>query len=242
MSRSRTLLVIAAATLIGLSSGVSAQGAPSLSVAPERPDPGDEVTVTVDECQTMPTITYAVGDTVATMEPTQTGQPNQWQLTIQADQVDGNVSGSCGDVTFDPVIVDVENPLLSFLPQGSNVSTPSPPTTVYGTDCPDGSRPFVGVVVDGRPYTQREGSPIDAQGDWSAPLGAYPAGATVEVSADCDEVGYRSLTFTVPADPTATATTSTTTTPTVVPPPSNPPPVPPATPARPRTGSADFTG
>lgn len=238
MSRMR---IVAAVTLLAAfmawAPGAMAQAKPTLSTSPARPNPGDQVTVTVDDCPIQPEVQYAIRDTVQLFTLTATSEPDQWQIKMPADVIDGGVGGRCGDVELDPVIIDVENPLLSFLPQGAFLPTPNPPTTVYGTDCPDGSLVLVGRVIDGLPATQIQGPPLDEQGDWSTPLGSYPPGSTVVVSADCGDVVYRSLTFTVP-DGTSAETSTTSTSTVTVPPvdPSQPPP------AQPRPGSANFTG
>lgn len=239
MTRRFLFLVVAvSAALIGAAPSVRAQVAPSISVAPTRPGVAEPVTITVGGCPTEPVIEYTISDTATILEATATGTTGEWKAAVVAGQIDGSISASCGPVDFDAVTIDVENPMIGFQPQGSTLETPMPPVTVYGTDCSSGGRAFVGVTVDGRPYPERPASPIDDEGDWSAPVGSYPAGSTVKVSATCGDVAYKSLVFVVADETSTTSTTSATTSTMRV----EMPAVPPATPARAQGATARYTG
>jgi len=167
------------------------------------------------------------------------------------------VSGSCGDQQLAEVRVDVDNPMIGFAPIGSMLAPADNPSTVYGSDCPDGTVASVRFdeVVLGRPTAA--GTPvtatIDQRGDWQVDTPVYtlyavvpppgtPAGTVLReftVNASCGDVTYEVLHIVVQR---ATGDDTTTTAPPSGPPPSTPPAPPVAPPADAVPGTSHFTG
>jgi hypothetical protein len=252
----------AAAVLVGGLAGagpgsVSAQAAPTLEVTPLRVDPEQLVTFTVRDCPAGPEVQVGESDFIrvlvagAGLEADATG--GTWTGSVPAGLTDWTVRGTCGDVTFDDVIVDIDNPLMSFIPIGAFLATPDPPSTVYGSDCPDGTvaRVRFDDLDFGRPTPVSSTlvtSPIDERGDWQVDVPGYlaygvgvdpqPSAGTVlrerTVNASCGDVTYEVLRIPVqvvgeePARPGDGPESS------------SPPLAPP--PAQPVPGRVDFTG
>lgn len=235
--------VLVGGLVAGGSGSVSAgaQVAPTLEVSPLRVVPGGVVTFTVRDCPSAPELQVGESDFVRLVEPTATGTAGTWSSQLEAGLTDWTVQGRCGDVSFDDVVVDIDNPLMAFLPIGAFAPEPDPPSNVFGSDCPDGTAVTVTFDVEG-------GSPsgdgfdvsgtsvraeIDDRGDWQAPVPTTPPGSTVRVSASCGDVTYPSLSFTVPDDEPATTTSTV---------PTSPPTVAEPPPAVARSGRSTFTG
>lgn len=226
---------------VGAPSPVWAQAVtPSLEVSPLRLDPEEVVTFTVRDCPEQPELQVGESDFVRLVEPTATAVAGTWSSELVAGLTDWTVHGACGDVTFDEVVVDIDHPLMSFLPIGAFAPEPEPPSTVYGSDCPDGTVAEVTFTFgeDRHAWTTATAS-IDERGDWQVPVTTADAGPvsrapvsgpqTNTVSASCGDVTYADLTYVVeipgPAPPPA-----------VDGPPASPPP------ARPVPGRPAFTG
>ncbi|MEZ5179327.1 MAG: hypothetical protein R2746_13895 [Acidimicrobiales bacterium] len=237
-----SVLVVGAVGLgsVGLGSA-GAQVVPTLEVSPLRVDPQEVVTFTVRDCSVAPELQVGESDFVRLVEPTATGVPGEWSAQLEAGLTDWTVTGTCGDVDLGEVVVDVDNPLMAFLPIGAFAPEPDPPSEVFGSDCPDGTAAAVdfqavrGTLRDAElgATTVRTTVPIDRRGDWQARVPSATPGSMVRVSASCGAVTYSPLTFTVPAaEPPSTTTTTPTSPPNVTEPP----------PAVPRTGRSHYTG
>lgn len=230
--------VLVGGSAIGVPAPVTAQVAPTLEVAPLRVDPEEVVTFTVRDCPTAPELQVGESDFVRLIEPTATGVAGTWSSELEAGLTDWTVHGTCGDVAFDEVLVDIDHPLMSFLPIGAFAPEPDPPSTVYGSDCPDGTVAEVTFTFGADRHASVTSTvPIDDRGDWQSPVPVdagpssrepVPGPQTNAVSASCGDVTYAELTYTVEIDgPTA---------PPVVGGPAAPPP------ARPVQGRPAFTG
>ena len=229
---------------VGVSGPVSAQVAPTLEVAPLRVDPEQMVTFTVRDCPTAPELHVGESDFIRLIEPTATAVAGTWSTEFEAGLTDWTVNGTCGDVPFDEVIVDIDHPLMSFLPIGAYAPEPDRPSTVYGSDCPDGTTASVTFEATG-PAGVESGpveAEIDDRGDWQVAVppivvpvsGSAPGGdrAQITVRGSCGSVTYAPLTFEVASGP-----------PVVTRPPTTEVEVPaPSPPARPVPGHPAFTG
>ena len=127
---------------VGLGSA-GAQVVPTLEVSPLRVDPQEVVTFTVRDCSVAPELQVGESDFVRLVEPTATGVPGEWSAQLEAGLTDWTVTGTCGDVDLGEVVVDVDNPLMAFLPIGAFAPEPDPPSEVFGSDCPDGTEATV---------------------------------------------------------------------------------------------------
>ncbi len=117
-------------------------------------------------------------------------------------------------MALDEVIVDIDHPLMSFLPIGAFAPEPDPPSTVYGSDCPDGTVAEVTFTFGADRHASVTSTVlIDERGDWQAAVPAdagplsrepVPGPQTNTVSASCGDVTYAELTYTVEIEgPTA---------------------------------------
>jgi len=231
--------------------------AATLTVSPMRVDPGRPVTFTVTGCAVQPTVTATETDMVFNIELTAGPNPGDWHGQLVAGQFDWFVNGTCGAQDLGERRIDIDNPLIGFQPIGSMIAPETAPSTVYGSDCPDGTVASVRFdeVVLGQPATAGTPvtAPIDERGDWQVDTPLYtlyavvpppgtPAGTVLReftVNASCGDVTYEVLHLVVQR--AVGDDTSTTVAPTEQPStmPSSPPMAPPANAV---PGTARFTG
>lgn len=239
-------VVLAGGLAVGGPVSVSAQAGPGslvpvLEVSPLRVDPEEVVTFTVRDCPQQPELQVGESDFVRLVEPTPTSVAGTWSSELVAGLTDWTVHGTCGAVAFDEVVVDIDHPLMSFLPIGAFAPSPDPPTTVYGSDCPDGTTATVTFADEAKGYRSVETAAIDERGDWQVSPQHPVAGQVssvdlrITVGASCGDVTYAPLRYDlllgIPGGPNEPPT-STPTPPAVAEPP----------PAVARSGRATFTG
>ncbi|MBX3286590.1 MAG: hypothetical protein KF703_14675 [Actinobacteria bacterium] len=237
-----SVLVVGAVGLgsVGLGSA-GAQVVPTLEVSPLRVDPQEVVTFTVRDCSVAPELQVGESDFVRLVEPTATGVPGEWSAQLEPGLTDWTVTGTCGDADLGEVVVDVDNPLMAFLPIGAFAPEPDPPSEVFGSDCPDGTEATVTFEDEVNGFRDVQTAAIDARGDWSVSPG-YPGVAPeppvvlhITVRATCGAVTYAPLTYDYVLGELPPGGTTTTT-------PTSPPNVTEPPPAVPRTGRSHYTG
>lgn len=230
---------LAGALGIGGPIPVTAQVAPSLEVAPLRVDPEEVVAFTVRDCAAAPEVSVGESDFIQMLVFQAGPADGTWTSELPAGLTDWTVAGSCGGVAFDDVVVDIDNPLMSFLPIGTFAPAPDVPSTVYGSDCPDDTAAEVTFTFGADRHASVTSTvPVDERGDWQAAVPAdagplsrvpVPGPQTNTVSASCGAVTYADLTYTVEIEGPATP-------PVVDRPEASPPP------ARPVPGRPSFAG
>lgn len=237
--------VLAVAALVGL--GVAAapaggQATPTLTVDPVRTGPGQAVTVTLAGCLDPgpdgPSVSYGYrfDDVLNGLAMTE-ASPGTWTGTISSGSADVTVRSFCDGAEL-TAEVDTDRPVLLPMPWAPPGSFPDPPQSYLGTDCPDGTTARTFFQVDGWPGPVLVTSEIDARGDWTAAVPAFPDGLRVWVEASCGSVRYPSTDYVSGGSSTLLTTTSTT-----APPTGEPLPLPQApAPATPLPGTPTLTG
>jgi hypothetical protein len=200
-------MILVCAAVIVATMGPSAEGQ-AVTTAVFTPDvvaPGEPWTLTISGCDDP-------GDEVAALAMLQFSDTGG--SLIAERQPDGTfvASGSapredlivlrthpCEMPDGTQVILDVENPQLVLAPIPAYR-----PTSVIGTDCPDGATPTASVTSAGRTIELDPG-PVDERGDWSADL---PDPNPETVYATCGAMTYKTIAFAAPATTTTTTTTT----------------------------------